>query len=168
MVAMPMIRLLQSDQYLALLFIRNADPNRFGTLKAELSNNYSKGRDDYPTTLEKAYQLLLSYKPVAKKDASNFSRPSRHDTPCSDGHPIQFGTSRQSFPRWYPRLFRPPGAKKLSFQVVGETILKVRKTAPCTYEDVRPGTVWRATPKLKAIFSGFGAPIVSESTSMFH
>ena len=43
------------------LLLRNADPYRFKSLLIELANSYGQGRDLYPTSLEKAYQMLLSY-----------------------------------------------------------------------------------------------------------
>lgn len=42
------------DRYSAALFLRNADNARFAALKLELSNDFSKGRDEYPTSLTEA------------------------------------------------------------------------------------------------------------------
>ena len=50
------------DRYSAALFLRNSDNVRFATLKTELSNDFNKGRDEYPATLTEAHQRLLSYK----------------------------------------------------------------------------------------------------------
>ena len=48
--------------YLACAFISQADPKRYGRLKEELENDYTKGTDSYPHDMVKAYQLLNEYK----------------------------------------------------------------------------------------------------------
>ena len=50
------------EMYLACAFISQADPKRYGRLKEELENNYTKGTDSYPQDMVKAYQLLNEYK----------------------------------------------------------------------------------------------------------
>ena len=50
------------DRYCATVFLRNADKQRFEQLRTELANDFSKGRDEYPTSLTDAHQLLLTYK----------------------------------------------------------------------------------------------------------
>ena len=65
------------DRYCATVFLRNADKQRFDQLCTELSNDFSKGRDEYPTTLTDAHQLLLTYKarePAKRNDASGGRR----------------------------------------------------------------------------------------------
>ena len=54
------------DRYCATVFLRNADKQRFDQLRTELSNDFSKGRDEYPTTCTNAHQLLLTYGPKRK------------------------------------------------------------------------------------------------------
>jgi Zinc knuckle len=49
------------DRTLAILLIRSADPTRYGTLIADLSNQYAMGKDEYPTDLSSAYSLLVNY-----------------------------------------------------------------------------------------------------------
>jgi hypothetical protein len=49
------------DETLAMALIRGADPTRYGTLIAELSNQFALGRNDYPTDLQAAYSLLVNY-----------------------------------------------------------------------------------------------------------
>jgi hypothetical protein len=56
------------NQAAASTFLLNADDKRFGTLRADLANNFSRGQDQYPTTLLTAYQLLLSYKRSQRDD----------------------------------------------------------------------------------------------------
>ena len=56
--------------------ISNADAysgdKHFEQLRTELANDFSKGRDEYPTSLTDAHQLLLTYKarePTKRNDA---------------------------------------------------------------------------------------------------
>ena len=48
--------------YLACVSIYQADPRRYGRLKEELENDFTKGSDTYPQDTVKAYQLLNEYK----------------------------------------------------------------------------------------------------------
>ena len=48
--------------YLACAFISQADPRRYGRLKEELENDFTKGFDTYPQDMVKSYQLLNEYK----------------------------------------------------------------------------------------------------------
>ena len=46
----------------ATMFIALADKRRFGRLQEELENSFTRGNDDYPRTLVKAYQMLQEFK----------------------------------------------------------------------------------------------------------
>ena len=48
--------------YLACAFVINSDLRRYGRLIEELENDYTKGNDNYPQNMVKAYQLLNEYK----------------------------------------------------------------------------------------------------------
>ena len=48
--------------YLDCAFISQADTRRYGRLKEELENDFTKGSDTYPQDMVKAYQLLNKYK----------------------------------------------------------------------------------------------------------
>ena len=50
------------EEYLAVLFIQKSDPQRYGQLVLELENNHTRGADQYPTTIEQAYDMLVNYK----------------------------------------------------------------------------------------------------------
>jgi hypothetical protein len=50
------------DRYFGTMLLRNSDNHRFDDLKHDLSNAFAKGRDEYPTTLTDAHQMLLSHK----------------------------------------------------------------------------------------------------------
>jgi len=50
------------EMYLACAFIVHADNKRYGKLKEDLENSYTRGNDDYPKNRVKAYQILNEYK----------------------------------------------------------------------------------------------------------
>jgi hypothetical protein len=52
--------MLMRERYSAALFLRNADSARYCPLRDTLSNAFGLGRDEYPTSLVDAYQLLLT------------------------------------------------------------------------------------------------------------
>jgi hypothetical protein len=54
-----------------MALIRGADPTRYGTLIAELSNQFALGRNDYPPDLNSAYSLLVNYRPPANARPRN-------------------------------------------------------------------------------------------------
>ena len=50
------------DSTLGMAFVRNkADTDRYGLLITELANNYAKDNDEYPKSLQEAFELLESY-----------------------------------------------------------------------------------------------------------
>lgn len=49
------------ERYLGILFIKKANRAQFGGLWTELENQYSRGLDQYPTTITGAYSLLVKY-----------------------------------------------------------------------------------------------------------
>jgi Zinc knuckle len=54
-------KVMARDKTLATMFIMRADPTRYGTLLADLSNTYAMGKDEYPEDLSAAYTLLVNY-----------------------------------------------------------------------------------------------------------
>ena len=50
------------ERYLAYAFIYRLDYNRYQGMKKELMNDYAKGKDNYPTTVLDAYNLIVNYK----------------------------------------------------------------------------------------------------------
>ena len=50
------------DIYLACALVINSDLRRYERLIEELENDYTKGNDNYPCNMIKAYQLLNEYK----------------------------------------------------------------------------------------------------------
>ena len=55
------------EKFLAYTFIYKADNDKYGKLKEELQNDYTKGNDNYPDTLIEAIQMLNKYKLPYKK-----------------------------------------------------------------------------------------------------
>jgi hypothetical protein len=54
-------QLLARDKTLATMFVMRSDQTRYGTLLADLSNNFAMGKDEYPHDLSAAYTLLVNY-----------------------------------------------------------------------------------------------------------
>ena len=50
------------EAYLACMLLRGADSIRYGPLKKELSNDMTKGQDNYPKTMVETTRLLNDYK----------------------------------------------------------------------------------------------------------
>jgi hypothetical protein len=67
-----------TEEYLAMMFLSGADKNRYFELRNELSNDYAKGNDNYPSTLDGMLRLLNNYR------GGNKSAP-RPDAAGSDG-----------------------------------------------------------------------------------
>jgi Zinc knuckle len=53
------------DSTIAIMFIRNSDPRRYGTLLSDLANQHTRGNDQYPSDITAAYSLLVNYHPPA-------------------------------------------------------------------------------------------------------
>ena len=51
-----------NELYLATIFIAQSDRRRYGKLQEELENSFTKGNNDYPDNLVKAYHLMNEYK----------------------------------------------------------------------------------------------------------
>jgi hypothetical protein len=73
------------DRYCAAAFLSNADPGHYGPLLDTLSNSFTMGRDEYPTSLDKAYQLLLQFKDTSKPPGQPHTRGQRHHNRRNDG-----------------------------------------------------------------------------------
>ena len=50
------------ELYLALDFINKSDKGRYGSLQKELENDYTKGKNNYPANLVKAFQILNNFR----------------------------------------------------------------------------------------------------------
>ena len=57
-----MIEATARDIYLSCAFVINSDLKRYERLIEELENDYTKGNDNYPQNMVKAYQFLNEYK----------------------------------------------------------------------------------------------------------
>jgi hypothetical protein len=57
------------EEYLATIFVLQADKRRFGVYIEKLENDYLQGQDRYPRTLDDAYNLLANRKQVQTVNA---------------------------------------------------------------------------------------------------
>jgi hypothetical protein len=51
------------DRYLAVLFLINCDQRRYGSLLRDIENEYTRGTNTYPLTLNSAYDYVVNYRP---------------------------------------------------------------------------------------------------------
>ncbi|KAG7339600.1 hypothetical protein IV203_025059 [Nitzschia inconspicua] len=49
------------EHHLGHWLIRNSDPHRYGSLRADLKNFHARGINKYPETLIQAYEMLVNY-----------------------------------------------------------------------------------------------------------
>jgi hypothetical protein len=49
------------EEFVAKCFLLKSDPRRYALLIAMIQNDYISGQDKYPTTLSRAYDLLVNY-----------------------------------------------------------------------------------------------------------
>ena len=59
------------EEYLAVLFLWHSDPGHYSSLLADLENSYTRGIDEYPKTLSRAYDYLVNYKSPNKTYSSD-------------------------------------------------------------------------------------------------
>ena len=77
------------EKTLAIALITGADPTKFGTLTAHLSNQYAAGYDEYPSDVAGAYNLLVNY-----RSPENLPRPrSAHQSAPVTSSTATVGTS---------------------------------------------------------------------------
>ena len=57
-----MIETTEQEICLSCAFVINSDLKQYGRLIEELENDYTKGNDNYPRNMVKAYQLLNEYR----------------------------------------------------------------------------------------------------------
>ena len=63
------------NQKLAMDFLNGADRHRFGTLWADLENQFARNNNQYPADLTEAYSMLVSYKPPFPTRNKEHGRP---------------------------------------------------------------------------------------------
>lgn len=54
------------EEYLSCMVLRGADQSRYGKLKDDLSNNMTKGLDNFPKTIVEAMRLMTDHKVPAR------------------------------------------------------------------------------------------------------
>ncbi|KAI2506456.1 hypothetical protein MHU86_7971 [Fragilaria crotonensis] len=78
------------DKTFAIALVTGADPSKYGTLIAHLSNQYAMGRDEYPCDETAAYNLLVNY-----RTPENAARPrtsnNHHSSPATPATPAGSG-----------------------------------------------------------------------------
>jgi hypothetical protein len=50
------------DEFLAVMFIMNCDRRRYGTLVRDIENEFTRGTNTYPTTLNTAYDYIVNFR----------------------------------------------------------------------------------------------------------
>ena len=55
----------------AMVYFLKSDPNRYGTLHDDLCQSVYRGRDEFPTTVTSAYDLLQHFSGKVGRKASN-------------------------------------------------------------------------------------------------
>jgi hypothetical protein len=50
------------DEFMGVLFLINSDQRKYGSLCRELTGAFACGRDEYPTTLRSAIDMLDTYR----------------------------------------------------------------------------------------------------------
>ena len=109
------------ERELAAAFVLNADNKRFGTLKADLRDNYARGTNQWPRTLLDAYNLLVTqerndaaarrHKNKREKDPSNTppgnTPREKHPPRATDPHQFAMPRAHSSS---LPSDGIPPGA----------------------------------------------------------
>jgi hypothetical protein len=65
------------DKCLVVAYLSGSDKNRYGSLVEDLENDYTKGNNNYPETLNAAYNLVVNYR--------NHQRPASHVFIDSEG-----------------------------------------------------------------------------------
>ena len=63
------------EAYTALVMIDRSDPKRYGDLINDLSNQYTRGINGYPTTISKAFDMLVNYKPPRRGNNNGTNYP---------------------------------------------------------------------------------------------
>jgi hypothetical protein len=77
------------DCTLAAALIRGADKTRSGSLITSLDNQFSNGKDEYPTDLTTTYGVLVSYKtPLDAAPSQTSTRPARTNPYGTDANSI--------------------------------------------------------------------------------
>jgi Zinc knuckle len=69
-----------TDNTMAYVFLRNADPARYQSLVVDLENQYTRGNNQFPSDLPTAYTLLSKYCTVER---SHEKKPGHHQTPTT-------------------------------------------------------------------------------------
>jgi len=75
----------EREEYLAVRFLVRSDPKRYHGLVAHVMNQYTCGQNIYPTTLSKAYDMLVNYKPLVAPSTRRNNNGRRGDQNSGSG-----------------------------------------------------------------------------------
>ena len=64
----------QEDRFLAIIFLKGADPARYSALWTDLQNDMSLATDKYPTTVSRAMHLLTTWRDPTRKQPNGGTR----------------------------------------------------------------------------------------------
>jgi hypothetical protein len=67
------------EDFLAMMLLSGANNNRFWKLREDLANDYTKGRDNYPSTVDGMLRLLNNYKLPKQRDPQNTETDGGHE-----------------------------------------------------------------------------------------
>ena len=59
------------EKFLGYCLVAKSDQKRYGTLKVELENDFNKGVNNYPTTVNRALRMLVNYKGERQNNRNN-------------------------------------------------------------------------------------------------
>ena len=93
------------DWSMGVNYIRNADTDRYGTLIADLSNQYARGKDEYPKDITAACGMLVNYTSPynTRPRQSNTQSTTRNPAPAAattvaaPSAPVDAATSAMTF-----------------------------------------------------------------------
>ena len=51
------------NRSIVVSFLKRADKTKYGVIRAEIENQYTRGFNQYPNDITSAYNMLLNYKP---------------------------------------------------------------------------------------------------------
>ena len=87
------------EEYLATMLLMKSDPKRYGSLVAEITNAYTRGADQFPETINGAYDMLVNYvNPAPPASITNDDMGIAFLTNSAQGSSNQANSSTQETP----------------------------------------------------------------------
>ena len=97
------------DQWMGYLFVKNANPKRYGSLCRGWASQYSMNTDQYPRSYQAAFEILRTHVPDTKpsKDKKTDPRPSPGGNNDNDGNQTPATGTESSFAQSGDRSSEP-------------------------------------------------------------